>query len=369
MQVIEFIKVKSLATSVYKIPTDYPESDGTFTWNSTTLILVEIEGGGKKGLGYSYGNEATGYYIEKVLKKVVIDSKIMDIPAVWNAMLAAVRNDGNSGIAAMAVSAVDNALWDLKAKVLGVSLALLLGMRREAMPVYASGGFTSYPIDKLQQQLSGWAEMGFDKIKIKIGREPEKDIVRVKAAREAIGKDAQLFVDANGAYNAKQAMEKGWQFIEFGVTWFEEPVPSSDLIGMQFIRRRMPPTIRVAAGEYGYSQSYFEWMLDAGAVDVLQADVTRCGGISGFLKTADLAFVHQTPFSAHCAPSMHLHAALSVDSFYAGEYFYDHYRIEELLFEGVQKPKDGLIYPDLDRPGIGLELKEADAAEYKILQL
>ncbi len=366
MQVTEFVKIRSLNTSVYKIPTEHPESDGTLKWNSCTLILVEIEGGGKKGLGYSYGNEAIGYYVEKVLKEIVIDSKIMDIPAIWNSMTAAVRNDGNSGIAAMAIAAVDNALWDLKGKILGIPLATLLGMRRAAMPVYASGGFTSYSIDRLQKQVEEWVEMGFDKIKIKIGREPEKDVERVKAARAAMGKEGQLFVDANGAYNAKQAIEKGWQFIEFGVTWFEEPVPSSDFIGLQFIRKRMPPTIKVAAGEYGYTLPYYERMLDAGAVDVLQADATRCGGISGFLKAADMAFIYQNLFSSHCAPAIHLHAALTVDSFYSAEYFYDHYRIEELLFEGVQKPKDGLLYPDLERPGCGLELKKADAAEYKI---
>src|SRR5690625_4565457 len=284
MQVVEFVKISALKTSVYKFPTSYPESDGTFKWDSTTLVLVEIEGGGRKGLGYSYGNEATGHYVESTLKKVVLNAKAMNIPAIWNAMQTAVRNDGNCGIAAMAVAAVDNALWDLKAKILGMPLALLLGMRRSAMPVYASGGFTSYPIDKLQNQLAEWAGMGFKNIKMKIGRHPEKDVARVKAAREAIGKAPRLFVDANGAYNAKQALEKAWQFIEFGVSWFEEPVPSGDFIGLQFIRKRMPPTIKVAAGEYGYNQPYFERMLNAGAVDVLQADATRCGGISGFLK-------------------------------------------------------------------------------------
>src|SRR5699024_9616218 len=132
-------------------------------------------------------------------------------------------------------------------------------------------------------------------------------------------------------------------------------------IGLQFIRKKMPPTIKVAAGEYGYNQPYFERMMDADAVDVLQADATRCGGISGFLKAANIGFVYQSLFSAHCAPAVHLHVGTSVNFFHSAEYFYDHYRIEEMFFDGVQKPEKGLIYPDLTRPGIGLEFKAADA--------
>ncbi len=362
---MESEKIKSLKASAYKIPTDYPESDGTIKWDSTTLILVEIKGAGKTGLGYSYANEATAFYIERKLKNLVLDADIMDIPAVWQAMTSAVRNDGNCGIAAMAISAIDNALWDLKAKVLELPLSLLLGLRRPAMPIYGSGGFTSYPLKKLQGQLGKWTENGIRQVKMKIGREPEKDISRVKAARAAIGASAQLFVDANGAYDAKQSIAKAWEFIESGVSWFEEPVPSEDLNGLRFIRKKMPPDVKVAAGEYGYTVPYFEQMMATGSIDVLQADATRCGGISGFLKAADICFAHQLLFSSHCAPSLHLHAALSVPNFYTAEYFYDHVRIEEMLFDGVQKPINGLLYPDLSRPGIGLEFKYKDAKKYK----
>ncbi len=362
---MESEKIKSLKASAYIIPTDYPESDGTIKWDRTTLILVEIKGGGKSGIGYSYANEATAFYIEHKLKEIVLGVDIMDVPATWQAMITAVRNDGNCGIAAMAISAIDCALWDLKAKILELPLSLLLGLRRPAMPVYGSGGFTSYPLKKLQVQLNNWAKSGIEQVKMKIGREPEKDASRVKAAREAIGENTQLFVDANGAYDAKQSIAKAWDFMESGVSWFEEPVPSDDLTGLRFIRKKMPPQVKVAAGEYGYNIPYFEQMLATRSIDVLQADATRCGGISGFLKAADVCFAHQLLFSSHCAPSLHLHAALSVPNFYTAEYFYDHVRIEDMLFDGVQKPINGLLYPDLSRPGIGLEFKYKDAKKYK----
>ncbi len=267
----------------------------------------------------------------------------------------------------MAISAIDNALWDLKAKILNLPLASLLGKVRDDFQIYGSGGFTSYSIGRLQKQLGGWAEKGITQVKMKIGREPDKDVERVKQAREAIGKHCALFVDANGAYTAKQALEKANQFAEFGVAWFEEPRPSSDLKGLHLIRDNAPAGMNIAAGEYGYNLPYFEQMLDAGAVDVLQADATRCGGISTFLKAGHACEAHQLPFSSHCAPSLHLHPGLSLPSFFTAEYFYDHVRIENMLFDGVSQPVNGALHADMSRPGLGLEFKYNDAEKYKVL--
>jgi L-alanine-DL-glutamate epimerase-like enolase superfamily enzyme len=290
----------------------------------------------------------------------------MDIPSVLKSMTDSVRNNGNCGIIAMAISAVDNALWDLKAKILDVSLALLLGKVRDDLPIYGSGGFTSYSIEKLQNQLAGWTENGLKQMKMKIGREPDKDVYRVKKAREAIGDKIALFVDANGAYDAKQALDMACRFEELGVSWFEEPVPSSDLKGLHFIRDHAPAGMNIAAGEYGYNLPYFEQMMNAKSVDVLQADATRCGGISTFLKAGYTCEAHQLPFSSHCAPSLHLHAGLALPSFFTAEYFYDHVRIEEMLFDGIQQPMDGVLHADLSRPGLGLEFKFQDAKKYKV---
>ncbi|HEY2726267.1 MAG TPA: enolase C-terminal domain-like protein [Parafilimonas sp.] len=362
----DLISIKDLKVSAYKIPTSTPESDGTIEWNSTTLILVEIIAANKTGIGYTYANEATAIVIDKTLRKIVVDANAFDIPLLNAKMIAAIRNDGQVGIAMMAVSAVDNALWDLKAKLFDVPLCNLLGKAKDSMLIYGSGGFTSYNKKQLQQQLSSWVNEGIQNVKIKIGTLAEKDVERVKEARDAIGENVKLFVDANGAYTIKQAIEKSFQFASYNISWFEEPVTSDNLEGLQFIREHVQPEVSIAAGEYGYNLPYFHHMLKANAVDILQADTTRCGGITNFLKAASLAEAQQIPFSSHCAPALHLHAALSLNNFYIAEYFYDHARIENMLFDGVMQPEKGCIYPDESRAGMGIEFKYKDAEKYKV---
>ncbi len=275
--------VTNLKVGVYEIPTDRPESDGTLRWDSTTLVLVEVEAGGETGVGYTYADTSTGQLIEGKLKDVVAGLDALATHACWGAMTHALRNLGRLGIAAAAVSAVDNALWDLKGRLLNVPVVQLLGAARESIPIYGSGGFTSYTDAELREQLGGWAADGMAFVKMKIGREPGRDAGRVEAARAAIGDGVELFVDANGAYARKEALAFAERFRSLGVTWFEEPVSSDDLDGLRLIRDRAPPPIEVSAGEYGYTSWYFRRMLEADAVDVLQADATRCCGITGFM--------------------------------------------------------------------------------------
>ena len=361
----DFISIQQVQTSAYSIPTDAPEADGTLRWNSTTLVLVEIRAGGKKGIGYSYATEAAAFFIEKELKDLVIKKNALDISGINVLLTQQIRNSGSSGITMMAISAIDNALWDLKAKILNLPLCNLLGKVRNEMLIYGSGGFTSYNKKQLQSQFSGWSEQGIEYMKMKIGTDADKDVARVKEAREAVGNNVKLMVDANGAYNAKQALQKAKQFEEYGVMWFEEPVRSDNLQGLQFIREHAPAAINIAAGEYGYNIHYFNQMLHANAVDVLQADATRCGGITNFLKAGYLCEAHQLPFSSHCAPALHLHAALALPSFFIAEYFHDHVRIENMLFDGVSPPPNGVLKPDLSRPGLGFEFKYKDAEKFK----
>lgn len=358
--------ITKLTVSAYTIPTDAPEADGTLDWNSTTMILVEIEAGEKRGIGYTYAHEVVGQFIRQKLADVVIGKDPFDIPARWLDMAMTIRNKGSCGMAYMALSAVDNALWDLKAKLLDLPLCKLLGQVREKALVYGSGGFTSYSHEQLKNQLGGWAQDGLQQVKMKIGREPRADVERVRIAREAIGPDVELMVDANGAYNVKTALTQAEKFVPYGVTWFEEPVSSDNLSGLCFIREHIPFSIQVAAGEYGYNIEYFAHMLHHDAVDVLQADATRCGGITGFLKTGYLAEGYQLPYSFHCAPALHLHPALALNRFFVGEYFHDHVRIENMFFDGVQTPVDGYLSPDLSRLGLGLELKKANVEKFKI---
>jgi L-alanine-DL-glutamate epimerase-like enolase superfamily enzyme len=360
------VPIERIAVSVYRVPTDAPESDGTYAWDSTTMVLVEAVAGGRTGLGYTYADTATARLVIDKLAGVVQGRDAMGVPGAWSAMVAAIRNLGRPGIASMAISAVDTALWDLKARLLDVPLVTLLGAVRDAAPVYGSGGFTSYTTGRLREQLAGWVAAGIPRVKMKIGRQPGDDVGRVREARDAIGPAAELFVDANGAYSRKQALAMAEAFAGLGVSWFEEPVSSDDLEGLRLLRDRAPAGMEIAAGEYGYDLGYFRRMLEAGAVDVLQADGTRCGGITGYLRAGVLCEASGLPFSAHCAPSLHVHPSCALPAFRHLEYFHDHERIEHLLFEGSPTPVDGVLRPDPGRPGLGLELRRRDAARYAV---
>ena len=358
--------IQGLRVEAYRIPTDRAESDGTLAWDSTTLVLVEAQAGGETGVGYTYAHAATGTLIADKLAPVVRGKDALATNARWHSMVHALRNEGRPGIAAAAVSAVDNALWDLKGRLLGAPVVQLLGAARERVPVYGSGGFTSYTDGELQEQLGGWAADGMAFVKMKIGREPMRDVARVEAARAAIGAAVDLFVDANGAYARKEALAFADRFRPFGVTWFEEPVSSDDLEGLRLIRDRAPPPIEVSAGEYGYTSWYFRRMLEAGAVDVLQADATRCCGITGFMQAAALCEAFQIPLSSHCGPALHLHPCCAALRTRHMEWFHDHVRIEHMLFDGAPVSKDGHLAPDLSRPGLGLDFKHKDAARYAV---
>ena len=356
--------VEHVDVSVFTVPTDSPESDGTLQWDKTTMVLVEAHGAGHTGLGYTYADPSAAKLIHSTLAEAVKGSDAMATTAAYMAMWKRIRNLGRPGICSAAISAVDCALWDLKARLLGLPLVTLLGQVRPGAQVYGSGGFTSYSDQQLQQQLAGWVEQGIPRVKMKIGREPKRDIEWVRAARQAIGHEPVLFVDANGAYSRKQALYQAETFTQFGVFWFEEPVSSDDLEGLRLIRDRAPATMEIAAGEYGYDIFYFRRMLEAGAVDVQQADITRCGGVTGFLQVAALCQAYNLPLSGHTAPALHTHVACAVTPFKNLEYFHDHVRIEKMFFDGLPQLVDGELRPDLSRPGLGLELKQADAQRF-----
>ena len=359
-------KITGGSVKVYSVPTDAPEADGTFSWEETTMVLVQLESGPVRALGYTYADAATGLAAKKLIDAVVMGSNAFEHAAILQQMLRHIRNLGETGIAMMAVSALDNALWDLRARLLDVPLVSLLGQVRTGIPVYGSGGFTTYTDRQLQDQLGGWAAKGFKDVKMKIGTHPDQDPARVRTAREAIGPECNLFVDANGAYTVTQAIQLAHTFAEQGVRWFEEPVSSDHLVGLNQVRARAPLGMDIAAGEYGYTAWYFRRMLDAQAVTVLQADCTRCGGISGFLDAAALCWAHNVPLSAHCGPSIHLHVCCAVPRAVHMEFFHDHARIERMFFDGFREPVNGCMLPDLARPGMGLEFKARDAEKYRV---
>ncbi len=361
------LRIHHTRASAYTIPTDEPEADGTFAWDSTTLIVVEMCAGDAEGIGYTYSHAVTAALAKDLMQRAVEGASPFETGVIFAKMRGVQRNYGSQGIAATALSAIDMALWDLKAKLLGRPLVSVLGGIRDGVAVYGSGGFTSYTDEQLERQLAGWVEEGIPRVKMKIGTHPQRDLTRVSTARKAIGDEAELFVDANGAYTRKQALEFAYEFKnEYDVSWFEEPVSSDDLAGLRLLRDEGPAGMEIAAGEYGWREFDLRAMLEAGAVDVLQADATRCGGVTGFLAAAALAEANHVPLSAHCGPSAHLHLACAAAPLRHVEYFHDHARIEAMLFEGFCSPVGGVMRPDLTRPGMGFSFKQQDAEPFRV---
>jgi L-alanine-DL-glutamate epimerase-like enolase superfamily enzyme len=358
--------VEGVEATAYEIPTDQPESDGTLEWDSTTIVVVEAFNGRERGVGYTYGDRAVAALIDSKLSDIVRGADAMRPPAVWEEMRRELRNAGQPGLGSMAISAVDIALWDLKARLLGTSLADALPRIHDSVPIYGSGGFTSYDEGQLRRQLRGWVESGIRSVKMKVGREPELDPARVAAARDEIGPNAELMVDANGAYSVPQALGLAERFAEERVSWLEEPLSSDDLEGLAELRGRMPAGMALAAGEYIWSSLDAQRLIEAGAVDVLQADVTRCGGITELLHIGGLCGANQVPFSAHCAPAVSAHACCAIETVEHIEYFHDHVRIESLLFEGAPEPGDGELRPVEPRTGLGLEPRRSVLEEYRL---
>ncbi|WP_188186870.1 enolase C-terminal domain-like protein [Nonomuraea sp. SYSU D8015] len=354
--------VSEINAAVYTIPTDQPETDGTLTWDHTTMVLVEARAEDETGIGWTYGPAACASVVHDQLAPLVRGMSAFDVPAAFTTMVREIRNAGRPGVAGYAISAVETALWDLKARLLGLPLCGLLGQALPHVPVYGSGGFVNYTIPQLHEQVSQWVhEEGIPRVKIKIGG--ADDITRVRQARDAMGPLAGLYVDANGAYTAKQAIRIAEVLEGSDVSWFEEPVSSDDLAGLRQVRDATQ--IDVTAGEYGYDLFYFRRMAEA--VDCLQIDVTRCGGILEWQRATAIAAAHNLEVSAHCAPQLHLHAALATPNLRHVEWFHDHVRIESLFFDGFRTPVEGMLEPDLTRPGIGLELRTPDVEKYRIL--
>jgi L-alanine-DL-glutamate epimerase-like enolase superfamily enzyme len=328
-------------------------------------VLVQLSCGETEALGYSYADAGTAALAHKLVQCVVLNSDPMRNAEIRQRMLQQIRNLGETGMAMMAVSAIDNALWDLHARLLNAPLVSVLGQVRTGIPVYGSGGFTTYSDKQLADQLGGWAEQGIGSVKMKVGTHPKQDPGRVRTARTAIGESTNLFVDANGGYTVTQAIAMAHVFAESDVRWFEEPVSSDHLAGLSQVRQRAPLAMDIAAGEYGYTAWYFQRMIQAQAITVLQADCTRCGGISGFIEAAALCWAHNIPLSSHCGPSMHLHVCCSVPRAIHMEYFHDHVRIERMFFDGFIEPTRGCMTPDLSRPGMGLTFKKQDAEKFR----
>jgi L-alanine-DL-glutamate epimerase-like enolase superfamily enzyme len=369
-EILDEYRVDAVDVHAFDVPTDGPEGkeqDGTLDWDSTTMVLVRVHAGGRTGIGYTYGDVSVASFLSSQLAPVMQGQEVSSPPALWQRMGVRIRNAGRPGVGAMALSAADVALWDLKARLLGLPLVQVLPAYHDRVPVYGSGGFTNYSLDRLTDQMTGWVEQGIPRVKLKTSREPGNDPRRLTAVRQAVGDEPELFTDANGALGRKEALYWAHRFHdEWDVRWFEEPVSSADLEGLRLLRERGPGRLEIAAGEYAFTMRDFVNLVEGPAVDCLQADVTRCGGITGVLEAAGLSAAWHLDLSAHCAPAVSAHAFCAVRRLRHLEYFHDHVRVESLLFDGTLSPAGGALRPDTGRPGLGLDVKWADAEPYRV---
>ncbi|MCX5203066.1 mandelate racemase [Streptomyces sp. NBC_00237] len=367
------LPLEQLDAACYLVPTDGPEADGTLSWDRTPVVVVEARADGTAyGTGWTYAPAAVGAYVVQELAPLLLGLDVFDIPAAHAAMCGAARDHGRPGLAASAISAVDIALWDLKSHLLALPLTRLLGAARDTVPVYGSGGFTTYHDTHLASQLGGWVHgQGIERVKIRIGeawgRAVVRDLDRVRLAREVIGTQAELYVDASGAYTRKQAVRIGVPLAEHGVGWFEEPVPADDLTGLRLVRDAV--VCDVTAGGTGAASdlAHAARTIQAEAVDCVVSDATRCGGLTTFLRTAALAQAHGLEISTRGAPHAHAHAAASLPNLRHVEWFHDHVRVESMLFAGALDPTGGTL--DLTHPlppGHGLSLRHDDAEPYRL---
>lgn len=362
-------RIDEVDVRVYTIPTDEPEADGTIAWDSTTMVLVHARSGGTIGVGWTYGAAQCGALIRSALAPLIVGQPALDTGRCFQAMVAAMRNNGRQGTIGYAISAVDTALWDLKARLLDVPLHRLLGAVRDTVPVYGSGGFTTYSDARLTEQLSRWVQVeAIPRVKIKIGQsqgaDTRRDLERMRQAREVIGSSVELYVDANGCYSRKQAIRVAHTATDLDIRWFEEPVTSDDLEGLREVRDAVDAD--VAAGEYGFDLYYFRRMCQAQAVDCLQIDASRCGGITEWLRAAAVAASFGLDVSAHCSPHLHAHMAAATPNLRHLEWFHDHVRIETRFFDGALDPQGGALQLDGSAPGNGLTLRESDADRYRV---
>lgn len=352
--------------SACTVPTETTESDGTLNWKSTTIVIVQLAAGETWGLGYTYGNPGLKSFAVDLINKAVIDEDAFSITGIWGKLVQLVRNEGRTGESSMVISAIDNALWDLKAKLLQLPLLSLLGQSRERVEGYGSGGFNSYTHEQLEHQITSWLEQGFKKMKVKITGNLEHERARLSFIRRLCGPEVQLFVDANEACDKKVAREFADLLKELKIIWFEQPIFAYDLKGMHDFKLQMPTGIYLTTGEYVYNLTDLSNILQADAADVIQLDVTRCEGVSGFLKCSNLCEAYDVPISTHCAPALTVSPACSVGGLKHIEYFFDHARLENMLFDGVPQPRDGYFKPDLSRLGNGLILKKREIEKFEV---
>ncbi len=346
--------------------TIFPPKEGA---QGRSALFVHIKTDeGIEGLGTSAGSTAVQAVVEDSLKGVLIGEDPFNIEKLWDLMFWTVRGVGRKGIAFCAISALDIALWDLKAKALDLPLYRLLGPYTDTVPVYGSGGWTNFSESELVAEQVGYVERGFPRVKMKVGKDfgmsEDEDVKRLAAVRKAVGDDVEIYVDANNGYYAKQAIRMSQIFEQFDVKWFEEPVLADDIEGLAMVSQST--TIPVATGEHEYTKFGFKDLIARGGADIVQPDIGRVGGVTEWMKVAHIAHAFNLPVAPHAYQLIHLHVACATPNLKVVEYLGVSDQSDRVWYTEFPEPVNGMWSPYSDRPGLGLELDPAAVKKFKV---
>jgi L-alanine-DL-glutamate epimerase-like enolase superfamily enzyme len=354
-------KIAKFDVHLVSLPVASGLTDATRTVESVGYTVVRVTTDqGLEGFGITYhevGGEATRYLVLKSIAPKLMGRDPFDTEVIWQEMFGYLRGVGRKGLTFGALSAIDIALWDLKGKACGLPLYKLFGGGPTRVPVYASGGWTSYDDDQLVDEMLDMVGQGYRSIKFKVGvdggKHPSRDVIRVRKVREAVGPDIDLLLDANNAWDASTAVRFANRVREYNPLLLEEPVFADDIPGLARFKRGTD--IPLATGEHEYTKWGVRDLLLAEAADIVQVDGARAGGFTEMLKCAALTQAWNVQFAPHAMENLHIHLV----SARANAPFLERLRLFEKITAAVfidpPVPKDG--YMELTHaPGLGLTL-------------
>lgn len=356
------MKIVKLSTIRAEVPLPRPIRTAIHDIRSVGALLVSIDAGdGLVGEGYLFapGTRQLGVLEQMVLSfaPVLIGADPEMSEGLWRRLWSEINFYGHKGVSVFALSAVDMALWDVRGKALGRPIHRLLGGCRSLVPTYASGGlWLGATLDELVAEARSFLGAGFRAMKMRLGRKRlEEDVERVAAVRAAIGPEIALMADANQGFTVEHAIRLGRRLEEFGLAWFEEPVPAYDLEGSARVAAALDTP--VASGETEYGRYGFRDMLKAGAADVLMPDLGRVGGVSEFVKVAHMADAVDIPVSSH----IYTEQSLGLVAALGNATYLEHMPWFGSLFRERLELRDGMVVVP-ERPGFGFTF-DPDAVE------